>query len=146
MLGDDEDSVRTWKVITIFLYAIFVAFGTAVVPYFSNCIVRRQNLGTDSEQEEARMKSEVLLTSIISYSGLFFFAYFERNYALLNWLMLFMYIIQKVFVSLFNYWSPHRNLPRLFKSSAKRFKPHFRKFADDYELFSSRQLHIDAEQ
>jgi hypothetical protein len=144
--GEDETNKRLWIITTILIYAIFVSILSAFVPSFASTIVENENLATDTEQEESQTKNQVLMASIVAYTGLFMVAYIDKSFAEINFLMVFMYVFQKIITELYRYYSPRSYLPGTFASHASKFKPHFRKFPDDYEEFSSRQLHIEAEQ
>lgn len=146
LFGEEEADIQNWDIVSVLLYAIIISIFSSFVPGLASYIMKRENCSSDSDQEASLTKNLVLLTSVIAYTGLFFLAYIIRSYSQLNWLMLFMYTFQKIIPELYKYWSPYRTMPAMFEASAKKFKPHFRKFPDDYEEFSSRQLHIDAEQ
>ena len=73
------------------------------------------------------------ISALYAYSGLFVLAYYERSFSLCNVLMIYLHILQRVGLNVYEYLKPYRNLPLIFERHKTGLKPHCRKYPDDYE-------------
>ena len=55
-------------------------------------------------------------------------------------------MFKQILLNLIESCQPNRTYPRKFAEHNRRFKPHCRKYPEDYEQFSNRSQHSDAEQ
>jgi len=127
-----------WITFTVFLNSIVVAilskFFSSVVQY----IVDRENHGQDQAHEESLIKKSLIVSSFISFGGLILAAYWERSFWRVNLLMIFLIIFKQILLNAIEACQPNRIYPPKFAEHAKKFKPHCRKYPNDYEQFSMR--------
>lgn len=91
------------------------------------------------------INKSMIVSSFISFGGLFLLAYWERSIQLCNILMIFLIIFKQILLNAFEACQPNRTYPPLFQAHAQNFKPHCRKFPEDYEKFEQRTQHYEAE-
>ena len=60
--------------------------------------------------------------------------------------MIFLIIFKQILLNLIESCQPNRIYPKMFAEHKRRFKPHCRKYPEDYEQFSNRSQHSEAEQ
>ena len=92
------------------------------------------------------ISKSLIVSSFISFGGLFLAAYWERSFWRVNLLMMFLIIFKQILLNAIEACQPNRIYPPKFAEHAKKFKPHCRKYPNDYEQFSMRQQHFEAEQ
>ena len=145
---DDEKKQKYnyWSYFCIFLYALFVTFENAFVNDIAEFVVNAMNVGQDSEYEQNMTKYIFNISSLYAYSGLFILAYLKHSFSLCNMLMIMLHILQRIGLNLYEYAQPYRTMPKKFAKHKAGLKPHCRKYPDDYEQFSSRQVHLEIEQ
>ena len=57
----------------------------------------------------------------------------------MNALMIFLILFKQILLNLIEAGRPHRKYPKVFERHRNKFKPHCRKYPEDYEEFSLRQ-------
>ena len=143
---DDEQHKKDyWGILTVFLNSICVAILTKFFSSIVENIVRRENHSEDADYENSMITKSFIMSSIISFGGLLLLAYWERSFFLINLLMIFLILFKQILLNLIEAGLPRRYYPKLFKEHQIKFKPHCRKYPEDYEQFSKRTQHYDAE-
>ena len=135
-----------WIMFTVFLNAVSVAILTKFFHSIVEYIVNRENHGEDSEFENSMITKSFISSCFISFGGLLLLAYWQQSFFLLNLLMIFLIFFKQILLNLIESCQPNRIYPKLFESHKRRFKPHCRKYPEDYEQFSNRSQHSEAEQ
>ena len=98
--------------------------------------MERENHGEDSTYENSMITKSLIVSSAISFGGLFLLAYWERSIVLMNMLMIFLIVFKQILLNAIEACQPNRYYPKRFSEHARRFKPHCRKYPEDYEQFS----------
>ena len=144
--GEETDyNQQLWTYFCVLLYSIFV---TVLQQYYSSAaeyVTKLENHSRDLEYESSLTSKSFLMSASISYAGLLAYAYWVRNFGLLNLLMIFLQILSKIVLNLIEAAKPYKKFPKLFRAHEKGFKPHCRRNPEDYEQFSNRIVHFDAE-
>ena len=135
-----------WTYLCVLIYALIITIVNAFITSIAEFIVNKLNIGNDVEYEQTMTKYIFVISFLYAYSGLFVLAYEERSFSLCNMLMIYLHILQRIGLNLYEYCQPYRKLPKIFKKHSQGMKPHCRKYPDDYEQFSQRNLHLDIEQ
>ena len=135
---DEENNKDWWLAFSVFVNSICA---TVLTQFFSSIveyIVKRENHGTDSDFEASMISKSFSISCLISYGGLMLLAYWERSFMLVNLLMFFLIFFKQIMLNLIEAGRPHRYYPKVFANHKRKFKPHCRKFPNDYEEFSFR--------
>lgn len=135
---DEEESKTWWMLLTVFINSICVAILTQFFSGIVEWIVKRENHSEDAEYEDSMIVKTFTMSSFISFGGLMMTAYWDRSFAGLNALMIFLIIFKQILLNLIEAGRPHRKYPKKFQSHRNKFKPHCRKYPEDYEQFSLR--------
>lgn len=135
---DEEDKKDYWLVFTVFLNSICVAILTKFFTSIVEHIVKRENHGEDADYENSMITKSFIMSSIISFGGLMLLAFWERSFYLLNLLMIFLILFKQILLNLIEAGLPQRIYPKKFVAHLNKFKPHCRKFPEDYEQFAKR--------
>ncbi len=133
---DEVEQKSWWFILSVFLNSIAVAILTKFFNTIVTYIVQRENHGEDSTYENSMITKSLVVSSAISFGGLFLLAYWERSIVQMNMLMIFLIIFKQILLNAIEACQPNRYYPKRFTEHARRFKPHCRKYPEDYEKFS----------
>ena len=144
--SDEEENKKDWwNCFSVFVNAIAATILTQFFATVVEYIVKKENHGTDIDFEDSMINKSFTISCLISYGGLMLLAFWERSFMLVNLLMIFLIFFKQILLNLIEAGRPHRYYPKVFSTHKKKFKPHCRKFPNDYEQFSYRDQHYDAE-
>ena len=87
-----------------------------------------------------------VVSSFVCFGGLMLLAYWKQSFFLMTGLMIFLIIFKQILLNAIEACQPARKFPKKFEQHERRFKPHCRKYPSDYDKFSMRGQHYDAEQ
>ncbi len=130
---DESEKESWWALMTVFLNSIAVAILTKFFSSIVTYIVERENHGEDSTYENSMITKSLIVSSMISFSGLFLLAYWERSMVHMNMLMIFLIVFKQILLNAIEACQPNRYYPKRFAEHARKFKPHCRKYPEDYE-------------
>lgn len=80
--------------LTVFINSICVAILTQFFSGIVEWIVKRENHSEDAEYEDSMIVKTFTMSSFISFGGLLMIAYWDRSFAGLNALMIFLIIFK----------------------------------------------------
>ena len=143
---EDQSNKDWWLVFTVFIKAVIVAILTKFFSSIVEYIVKRENHGEDSDYENSMITKSFIVSSCICFSGLMLLAFWERSFSLVNLLMIFLILFKQILLNAIEACQPNRTYPKRFIDHNRKFKPHCRKYPNDYEQFSYRMQHFEAEQ
>lgn len=92
-----------WSYMCVLIYAVIVTIVNAYVTSIAEYLVDKLNIGNDGEYESTMTKFIFVLSSLFAYAGLFVLAYSERDFSLCNMLMIFLHILQRIGLNLWEY-------------------------------------------
>jgi len=92
------------------LVAILTQFFASIVEW----IVKRENHSEDADYENSMIVKSFTMSSFISFGGLLLLAYWQRHFAAMNALMIFLIIFKQILLNLIEAGRPHRKYPKLF--------------------------------
>ena len=132
---DDKESETWWMLLTVFINSICVAILTKFFSEIVESIVKPENHSEDADFEDSMIAKTFWMSSFISFGGLLMLAYWDRSFAGINALMIFLIIFKQILLNLIEAGRPHRYYPKKFQAHRNKFKPHCRKYPEDYEQF-----------
>lgn len=91
---EDENYQNFWRYFCVFLQSILVTVLFQFYGPIAEFIVNNENLGEEEAKENSLITKNFIMASFISFSGLFVYAYWERDFGLLNLLMVFLQIFK----------------------------------------------------
>ena len=127
------------------MYSLWASLLSSQIPAAAEYIVRLENHSAQAEEDDSRIGKFFFLSTVISYAGLFYYQYVEQSYGYLCLLMICLQVFNQIIVNSLKAAEPYKEYPLKFAAHKKNFKPHCRRYPEDYEKFSRRATHEEAE-
>jgi len=107
--GDDKKLL--WEYFCVLLYAVWATQLSRYIGRAAEYVVKLENHAEQSEEDDSRIGKVFFLSSVISYFGLFYHAYWEQDYGYLCLLMLFLQVFNQILINSWQAAKPYKVYP-----------------------------------
>ena len=96
---EEVEQKSWWVVFTVFLNSIIVSILTKMFNSVVEYIVERENHGSQKNHEESLVRKSLIMSSFISFGGLMLASFWEREFWIVNLLMMFLIIFKQILLN-----------------------------------------------